>query len=76
MDIVVFPDYQRRGIASKIIRDIQGGALVQDFRKIHVSIDEKNRASLRLFKNAGFIYVGKDEELLEYEYTMCEKSEY
>lgn len=76
MDIVVFPDYQRRGIASKILRDILCGALVQDFHKIHVSIDEKNIASLRLFRNAGFVYVGKDEELLEYEYSVCEKSEY
>ena len=69
MDVVVFPEYQRRGIATKIIRDIQEGALGVDFDKIQVSVDENNIASLKLFENAGFVCVAKDEELIEYEYT-------
>ena len=68
MDIVVFPEYQKRGIATKILKDIQDGKLGNDFDKIQVSIDEKNIASIRLFKNAGFVCIAKDEELLEYVY--------
>ena len=73
MDLVVFPAYQKMGIASEILRDIQRGILVSDFRNIHVSIDERNTASLKLFENAGFVCVGRDDELLEYEYSLCEK---
>ena len=69
MDVVVFPEYQKRGIASKIIKDIQEGKLGVDFDKILVSIDENNIASLKLFENAGFICVAKEAELLEYEYA-------
>lgn len=69
MDVVVFPEYQRSGIATKILADIQEGKLGFDFDRIRVSIDEKNTASLKLFENAGFVCVAKEEELLEYEYV-------
>ena len=69
MDVVVFPEYQRRGIATRIIKDIQNGRLGIDFNKIQVSIDERNIASIKLFEHAGFACVAKDEELLEYEYN-------
>ena len=69
MSVVVFPKYQRQGIATIIVKDIQAGKLGLDFIKIQVSIDEKNTASLKLFESVGFICVNKDEELLEYEYS-------
>ena len=69
MDVVVFPEFQKRGIATNIVNDIQAGKLGADFDKIAVSIDAHNIASLQLFENAGFICVAKDGELLEYEYT-------
>ena len=69
MDVVVFPEYQRNGFATKILADIQEGKLGLDFDKIQVSIDEKNIASLKLFEKAGFMYTAKEEELLEYEYA-------
>ena len=68
MDVVVFPEYQKRGIAIKILRDIQNGKLGIDFTKIQVSIDERNNASIRLLEKAGFVCVSKDGELLEYVY--------
>lgn len=68
MSVVVFPDYQRSGIAAEILKDIIAGKLGLDFDRIRVSIDEKNIASLRLFKKMGFVCTGKDEELLDYEY--------
>ena len=69
MSMVVFPEYQKQGIAKTILNDIKAGRLEIDFIKIQVSIDEKNIASLKLFESAGFVCVGKDEELLEYEYS-------
>ena len=69
MSVVVFPEYQKQGIATTILKDIQAGKTGLDFNKIQVSIDEKNTASLKLFESAGFICVNKDEELLEYEYS-------
>ena len=69
MSVVVFPEYQKQGIATTILKDIQTGKIGLDFDKIQVSIDEKNTASLKLFESVGFICVNKDEELLEYEYS-------
>ena len=69
MSVVVFPKYQKKGIATTILKDIQAGKLELNFNKIRVSIDKNNISSLKLFENVGFICVGKDEELLEYEYT-------
>ena len=65
-DIIVFPEYQKKGIATEILKDIKNGKLGIDFDKIQVSIDEKNIASIKLFENAGFLCVAKDEELLDY----------
>ncbi len=69
MDIVVFPEFQRRGIATQILHDIQAGTFAIEFDQIRISIDEKNTASIRLFEHAGFVRSGKEEELLEYVYN-------
>lgn len=69
MSVVVFPEHQKQGIATTILKDIQAGKLELNFDKIQVSIDEKNTASINLFESAKFICVGKDTELLEYEYS-------
>ena len=69
MSVVVFPEFQKQGIATTILKDIQTGNLELGFDKIQVSIDEKNIASIKLFESAEFVCVGKDEELWEYEYT-------
>ena len=69
MSVVVFPEHQKQGIATTILKDIQAGKLKLDFDKIQVSIDEKNTASINLFESAKFVCVGKDTELLEYEYS-------
>jgi len=69
MSVVVFPEFQKQGIATTILKDIQTGKLEFGFDKIQVSIDEKNIASIKLFESAEFVCVGKDEELWEYEYT-------
>ena len=70
MSIVVFPKYQKQGIATIIIKDIQTGTFKLDFTSILVSIDEKNSASIKLFEKSGFECIGKEEELLEYAYVV------
>lgn len=68
MDILVFPEQQRMGLGTKIVKDIQNGVLELDYEKIEISIDESNTASLKLFEKAGFITVSKDAELINYVY--------
>lgn len=68
MAIVVFPEYQRRGTATQILREIQLGKFGIAFDKIQVSIEEENVASIRLFEKAGFARVSKEDNLLEYVY--------
>lgn len=67
MSVVVFPEYQKLGIATTILNDIHVGKLGLDFHTIHVSIAENNIASRKLFESSGFVCKGKAEELLEYE---------
>ena len=69
MDIVVFPEYQRQGLGSEILRDIQAGAVLGGFERIEVSIEESNGASRRLFEKMGFVPVSKEDELIQYEYN-------
>ena len=68
MDILVFPEYQKRGLGTCIIKDIQHGIFGLSYERIEVSIDERNTASLRLFKNAGFICTSKNDELIDFVY--------
>lgn len=68
LDIVVFPQYQRQGIGSEILRDIQENRVLSGFARIEVSIDESNRASVGLFEKMGFTPMSKEDELILYEY--------
>ncbi len=69
MDIMVIPIYQRKGIATKILKDIQTGSLPLDFNKIEVAIDATNTASIRLFEKMNFQFTSKEDELLNYVYV-------
>ena len=68
MDILVFPEFQRLGLGTKILKDIQDDIFGFHFERIEISIDEKNTASLKLFENAGFIRTSKDDELINLTY--------
>lgn len=68
MDILVFPEYQRMGYATRIIEDIKYDIFKLDYKRIEISIDEKNTASIKLFENAGFTFLSQEDELLNYAY--------
>lgn len=68
MDILVFSEYQRMGFATRIIEDIKNDIFKLDYKRIEISIDDKNTASIRLFENAGFTFVSQVDELLNYAY--------
>ena len=69
MDIMVIPTYQRKGVATTILNDIQSGTLLLDFDKIEVSIDKSNAASIKLFEKMNFKFVSMEDELLNYVYA-------
>ena len=68
MDILVFPEFQGIRLGTKILEDIQNDILGLNFDRIEISIDEGNTASLRLFENAGFVRMSKDDELINFTY--------
>ena len=68
MDILVFPEFQRMGLGTKILKDIQDDIFGLHFERIEISIDERNTASLKLFENAGFIRISKDDKLINLTY--------
>ena len=68
LDILIFPEYQKMGLATRVIEDIKNDIFNFGYERIEISIDEKNAASINLFKNAGFAFVSKEDELLNYIY--------
>ena len=68
MDILIFPQFQRKGFATRVIEDIQRDIFKLDYKRIEISIDESNCASLRLFENAGFFRISREDELINLAY--------
>ncbi len=68
LSIVVFPEFQNKGIATTVIEDVLNRNFPFDFKTIEVSIDETNIASIKLFEKMHFRFSSKDDELLNYVY--------
>ena len=68
MDVLVFPKFQRAGLGTSIVKDIQDDIFELGYKSIEISIDEENIGSLRLFEKAGFAFVSKEAELLNFVY--------
>lgn len=68
MDLLIFPEFQKLGWGTKVVKDIQNDVFGLGFEKIEIAVDEKNTASLRLFENMGFVCISKEEELLNLVY--------
>lgn len=68
MDILIFPEFQKAGLGTKVISDIKNDIFNLNIKKIEVSIDESNIPSLKLFEKSSFKFVSQDNELKNYEY--------
>ncbi len=68
MVILVFSEFQRRGLGLKIARDIQNDVFGLGCDQIEISVDETNAASRRLFEKAGFVPTTQEDELINYVY--------
>ena len=76
MVILILPEFQRMGLATKVIKDIQNDIFGLSYKKIDISIDESNIASRKLFENAGFTFVSKEDELMNYIYNKTDVSQF
>lgn len=68
MDILIFPEFQRMGFATRVMKDVQNDIFDLSYDRIEISIDESNIASIKLFENAGFSFVSREDELLNFVY--------
>lgn len=68
LSLLVFPDFQRKGYGTQIIKDIINGYLPFDFDAIEIAIDRTNLPSLRLFEKIGFTKTSVDGGLINYRY--------
>ena len=68
--VVVFPEFQNKKIATAMVNAVLDGITGLEFNEIQVSVDEKNAASLKLFRNIGFVQIGQEDELVEFKYIM------
>lgn len=66
MSILVIPIFQKRGIGTAILYDIQNGVLPLTYTHIRVSIDKFNSSSLRLFKKMDFTKISEEEDLIDF----------
>lgn len=71
MSILIFPEFQRKGFGTKIIEDVKNDVFGLGYEKIEISVDENNYASIKLFENAGFSFVSKEDELINYIYKIA-----
>ena len=70
MSIIVLPDYQKQGIGTAILYDIQNMALPLTYSHIRVSIEKSNAASLRLFYKINFVKISEDGDLIDFIYSI------
>lgn len=69
LSILVKPEKQHLGIASKVLFDVINNKFNIDFNKILVSIDKDNVNSINLFKKMKFVQEKEiDDDLIEFVY--------
>lgn len=69
MSILVFPEHQKKGIGTAVVKDVQNDVFGLGFKRIEVSVDVSNHASLKLFEKYGFEETSRDGELLNLMYV-------
>jgi len=73
LSLLVIPEYQNRGIASRILEDVKSGVPISGYSEIRVSVERENAPSLHLFEKAGFTLTGEEDELLDYSYYVTRR---
>ena len=68
LSVLVFPAFQKMGVGTQIIKDVQNGIFGLAFDKIEISVAETNVASRKLFEKAGFVSATADGALIGYVY--------
>lgn len=68
MDVLILPEFQKTGLGTRVVKDIQNDTFGLGYRKIEISIDESNIASIKLFEKIGFVFSSKEDELISYVY--------
>lgn len=66
LSLMVIPDFQKQGIGTAVLYDIQHRVLPLTFIHIKVSIDKLNTASLHLFQKMNFTKISEDVDLIDF----------
>lgn len=68
--IMIIQNFQKKGIATSVLRDLKDNTLNLQYKKINVSIESKNKISILLFEHNGFTLVDSKDNLNIYEYNL------
>lgn len=68
--IEIMQKYQRQGIALTVLNDLKDNKFGLDINQYKITIELNNESSLGLFKKAGFIHTGSEDNLLIFEWYM------
>ncbi len=58
----VAPTYRRKGIASKMLREIEEILRQKSINECHLEVREDNAAALKLYQNSGYQKIGRLEK--------------
>jgi ribosomal-protein-alanine N-acetyltransferase len=59
LTIDVLPQYQRKGIGSKLLQGVERIFMEKNVKKCHLEVREDNIGALRLYKKNGYRTIGK-----------------
>ena len=59
--IEVAPEHRCRGIASELLRRVEGSARAVGAEAIQLHVDAENAAAIRIYQAQGFLYQGREE---------------
>jgi RimJ/RimL family protein N-acetyltransferase len=68
--IMIIQNFQKKGIATSVLKDLKNNALCLPYKKIRGSIESKNEVSIRLFGHSGFNLVDSKDNLNIYEHVL------
>jgi len=70
ISIMIIHNFQKKGIATSVLRDLKDNTLNLPYKKINASIESKNIGSILLFEHNEFTLVDSKDNLNIYEYNL------